>query len=333
MEVRSVYTTIDAHTAGEPLRIVTGGVPPIPGRTILEKRAYVKAKLDHIRRALMREPRGHADMYGCYITPPVSPGADLGVIFMHNEGYSTMCGHGVIALTTAAIETGIVAAVEPVTELVLDTPAGIVRARAEVANGRVRQVTFQNVPAFVLARDIVDVPPYGPIAVEIVYGGAFYALTATEIAIEPANVARLIDLGMAIKRAVMARRDVRHPLEPAIEGIYGTILTGPPGQPGSHGRNVTIFADGQVDRSPCGTGTSARLAALHAAGQLAIGQPYVHEGILGTRFTGRIVGLDQVGPYAAVIPEITGSAAITGFHQFVVDPLDPLQDGFLVSPR
>ncbi|MBI3977646.1 MAG: proline racemase family protein [Chloroflexi bacterium] len=333
MEIRHVYTTIDSHTAGEPLRIVTGGVPPIPGETILARRAYARNKLDHIRRALMREPRGHPDMYGCFITPPVSPESDLGVIFMHNEGYSTMCGHGIIALTTAALETGLLPAVEPVTEVALDTPAGLVRARAEVAGGRVRQVTFQNVPSFVFAHDLeVEVPGCGDVRIDVVYGGAFYAVAPANMAIRPANAGRLIDLGMRIKRAVEARLDARHHEQPEICGIYGTILTGPPDLLGSDARNVTIFADGQVDRSPCGTGTSGRLAALHAAGQVPVGRPYVNESILGTRFTGRIVGTCRSGPYPAIIPEVSGSAHITGFQQFIVDPADPLQDGFLVIP-
>jgi proline racemase len=334
MRFGRILSTIDAHCAGEPLRIITGGLPPIPGATVLERRRYLREHLDEVRRALLFEPRGHADMYGCVLSPPVTPGADLSVCFLHTAGYSTMCGHGVIALVTALIETGQLLGREPTTEVRLDTPAGPVVARAEVRAGRVLRVAFQNVPSFVFARDVrVEVPGLGAVRADVAYGGAFYAFVRARdlgLRVAPEQLRALVDAGERISRAVERALVVRHPLEPELRDIYGTVLTDEPSDPSAHGRNVTIFAERQVDRSPCGTGTAARLALLHAQGALAVGEPYVHESILGTRFTGRILGTTQVADYPAVVPEVAGSAHITGFHHFVVDPEDPLAEGFLL---
>ncbi len=271
MHFARFISTIESHAGGEPLRIVTAGVPPLPGATILERRAAMREHHDDLRRLLMWEPRGHADMYGCLLTPPVTPGATYGVLFMHNEGFSTMCGHGIIALTTALLETGMVPRQEPVTEIGYDTPAGYVLARAEVAGDRVRRVTFRNVPSFVHTTALPIVVEGREIAVDVAFGGAFYALVEAEtlapgLTIEPHRASELVARGMAVKRAVEAAARIAHPDEPGLHGIYGTIITGPPAQPGAHSRNVTIFAEGEVDRSPTGTGVAARLAALHARG-------------------------------------------------------------------
>lgn len=329
---RRTLTTIDAHAGGEPLRIVTAGLPPLPGATIMERRAAMLEHFDELRRILMWEPRGHADMYGAILTPPVSPAADYGVLFMHNEGYSTMCGHGIIALTTVLIETGMHPVVEDRAELGYDAPAGFILANAELEQGRVTRVAFTNVPSFVYHDGVAIETTYGAFSVPILFGGAFYALANAAdagLCIGASNVGELIDFGMAVKHAVEDRLEVVHPLEPELRGIYGTIICDTPSA-GADGRNVTIFADGEVDRSPCGTGTAARVAWLHATGRLPIEQPYVHESITGARFTGRVLETTEVAGRPAVIPEIAGRGYITGFHTFVVEPDDPLGGGFLV---
>jgi proline racemase len=327
-------TTIDAHTAGEPFRVITGGYPDLPGDTILERRRYARQHLDHLRTALMWEPRGHADMYGCIITPPVSPEADIGVLFMHNEGYSTMCGHGIIGIAKVALETGLLPRVEPETTVRIDTPAGLVTAHARVEGGQVTRVRFHNVPSFVLALDqTVDVPGLGQVRYDIAFGGAFYAFVQAEdvgATCTPEDFRPLIEKGLAIKRAVMADRPIPHPFEPDLSFLYGTIFVGPPQDSGAHSRNVCIFAEGEVDRCPTGTGVSARLAIHHARGEIGVGEPMVVESIIGTRFVGRIVETTAFGPYPAIIPEVEGTAHITGRHEFLIDPADPLRDGFIL---
>jgi trans-L-3-hydroxyproline dehydratase len=283
----------------------------------------------------MWEPRGHADMYGCLLTPPVTPGATYGVLFMHNEGYSTMCGHGIIALTTALLETGMLPRVAPVTEVGYDTPAGFVLARAAIEGDRVRGVTFRNVPSFLHTADLPIVVEGRALTVDVAFGGAFYALVEAErlapgLAVRPERVGELIALGMAAKRAVEAAATIAHPDEPGLHGIYGTIITGPPEGPGAHSRNVTIFAEGEVDRSPTGTGVSARVAALHARGALGLDEEITIESIIGSRFTGRAVATTTVGDYAAIVPEVGGRGFLSGFGQFVLDPEDEVGAGFLV---
>ena len=326
--------TIDAHAGGEPFRVVCGGLPEVEGDTMLERRRFARARLDHLRTALMWEPRGHADMYGCLVTPPVTPGADAGVLFLHNEGYSTMCGHGIIAFATVALETGMFPMHEPETTLRIDTPAGLVTARALVDERRVRRVTFRNVPAFVVELDAeVSVAGFGRVRYDLAFGGAFYALVdaaSVGLRCHADDYRPLIERGMRIKRAVSAARAVTHPFEDDLGFLYGTIFTGPPVEPGSHSRNVCVFADGEVDRSPTGTGVSGRVAVLHARGDTRLGQDIVVESIIGSRFTGRVVEVTRFGPYDAVIPEIEGTAHITGRHEFVIDPDDPLRDGFLL---
>ncbi len=242
-------TAIDAHTEGEPFRVVTGGFPELPGETILARRRYAREHYDHLRTALMWEPRGHADMYGCLVGPPVTPGADLGILFIHNEGFSTMCGHGIIGMATVALETGMLPATEPETTLKMDTPAGLVTAHARVVNGRVRSVRFYNVPSFVVGLDeIIDVPGLGRVRYDLAFGGAFYAYVQAEtlgLSCTPEHYRALIETGMAIKRAIMAGRPIPHPFEADLSFLYGTIFVGPPQTEGAHSRNVCIFAEGK----------------------------------------------------------------------------------------
>jgi proline racemase len=323
-----IVSTIDYHTAGEPFRIVTGGVGPIPGRTILDKRRFAAERLDRVRELLVNEPRGHADMYGCFVTEPEDEGGDLGVVFFHNAGYSTACGHGTIALATAALETGMLAVREPETELVIDAPSGRLPVVVEVADGRVRSVRFRNVPAFVAARGL----RLGEWEVDVAFGGAFYASVELPGRVVRSELPRLIEAGRELKRALEDDREWAHPLEPELRDIYGVIFW----QDEERGdgvltqRNVTVFADGEVDRSPCGSGTSARLALLDAAGVLRRGEPLRHLSIVGTEFEGRVVADADVAGAPAVVTEITGSAHLTGLHQFVLEPDDDLGTGFLL---
>jgi len=327
-------TTVDAHTEGEPFRVVTGGYPKIPGETILARRRYARDHLDHLRTALMWEPRGHADMYGCLVTPPVSENADIGVLFMHNEGYSTMCGHGIIGITTVALETGMLPVKGPETTVRIDTPAGLVTAHAEVDGSRVRRVRFHNVASFVLDLDQkVDVPGLGTVPYDLAFGGAFYAYVRAEdmgLTCTPADVRAQIEKATAIKGAVMASRSITHPFEEDLSFLYGVVFVGPAASPDAHSRNVCVFAEGEVDRCPTGTSVSARLALHHARGEIGVGETIVIESLIGSRFEGRVVQTTSFGPHAAVIPEVSGTAHITGRHEFLIDPEDELRHGFIL---
>ena len=335
--------TIDAHAGGEPLRLIVDGFPAPHGATMLEKREWVKRHADAIRRALMLEPRGHADMYGAVLTEPVSPGSHAGVLFMHNEGYSTMCGHGIIAVTTIALERGLLVPGGDEAAVVYDTPAGTIRARATRkagaaakageagGDGRVESVAFLNVPSFVLHGGLSVKVGTRQVRADVAFGGAFYAIVDSEAVGLPIDVAHLPELrrvGMEIKHAIESAMTVTHPADAGLRGIYGTIFTGPPSDEGADLRNVTIFADAEVDRSPCGTGTAAVMAVIDAMGLLAADRPFVHESVIGTRFRGRVASRTAVGEREAIVPEIEGSAWITGEHTFIVDEDDPLKDGF-----
>jgi proline racemase len=308
--------TVDYHTAGEPFRIVTGGVEPLDGRTILEKRRFASEHRDDVRRLLVNEPRGHADMYGCFVTEPEDEGADLGAVFFHNAGYSTACGHGTIALVTWAIESGRVKAHEPETEVVVDVPSGRLQTWARVEGRDVGSVRFRNVPAFVHSE-------------QVSFGGAFYA--SIEERVDPRELPRLIELGRRIKADLEAARAFVHPVEPELRDIYGVIFwqhesDGPP----LTQRNVTVFADGEVDRSPCGSGTSARLALLAAEGRLGVGGELLHRSIVGSEFKARIVAETEVAGLPAVVTEVEGRAHLTGRHEFALEPDDELGLGFLL---
>jgi len=337
--------TIDAHAAGEPLRLIVDGFPSPRGATMLDKREWVKIHEDHLRRALMLEPRGHADMYGAILTEPVAPGSHAGILFMHNEGYSTMCGHGIIAVTTIALERGLLMPGGEGTTIVYDAPAGTVRARAKIAAGsaapagdtaqaaRVESVAFVNVPSFVLHGGLAVKLSSRHIRADVAFGGAFYAIVDSEavgLPIDAAHLPELRRIGMEIKDAIEAAHTIAHPLEPGLRGIYGTIFTGPPSDDSADLGNVTIFANAEVDRSPCGTGTAAVMAVVDAMGLLSDERPFVHESVIGTRFNGRVSSRTVVGEHQAIVPEIEGSAWITGEHTFLVDENDPLKDGFRI---
>ena len=328
-----VITTLDVHAAGEPLRIITSGLPEIPGKTILEKRRYFRDHLDHIRLGVMWEPRGHADMYGAVLTKPVTSDGDLGVFFLHNEGYSTMCGHAIIALGTAILDTGIIQKEGNHPVIRFDTPAGRVTAFTSREDGRVKEVSFLNVPSFVYRSDeVVEIPGLGSVKYDVAYGGAFYAFCNAQeldLKLEVETYSRLIAYGRLIKNAVSAHLEIKHPFEEDLGFLYGTIFIGPPVDSSHHSRNVCVFAEGEVDRSPTGTGVSARAALHHIRGELSPGESITIESLLGTCFQVRIAELTEFGPFPAVIPEVTGRAAVTGQNSFYFDPNDPLKCGFI----
>jgi proline racemase len=320
-----IVEAVDYHTAGEPFRIVTSGVEPLAGETILDKRRDALARFDHVRELLVNEPRGHADMYGCFVCPPNDAGADLGVVFFHNAGFSTACGHGTIALVTWALDEGVVERGDGERRLVVDVPSGRLETWAQVVDGRVRTVRFRNVPAFVWATGLQAAGR----EVDVSFGGAFYASCRERV--EARELPRLIELGREIKRELEAGNEFVHPEEPELRDIYGVIFweheaDGPP----LTQRNVTVFADGEVDRSPCGSGTSARLALLAASGALPDGTALAHRSIVGTEFRARIVAEAEVSGRPAVVTEVEGSAYRTGRHVFELDPNDPLGTGFIL---
>jgi proline racemase len=323
---------IDMHTGGEPLRVITSGLPPIEGRTVLEKRRYFREHFDHLRTGLILEPRGHADMYGAIVT--ASETADFDAFFLHNEGYSTMCGHAIIALTTLALESDAHRQGGEPPPLTINVPAGTVRARGVMAQGRVREAVFRNVPSFAyLEEQSVTVPGLGRVRFDIAYGGAFYAILEAAplgLALGPEEYPRLIDYGRRIKRAIAEQVAVTHPTEGDLSFLYGTIFTAAARQPGHHSRNVTVFADGEIDRSATGTGVSARAALLHARGELRLGERITIESLLGSTLTVCCVEESRFGPHPAIIPQVSGTAHVIGCSEFCFDPDDPLSRGFLL---
>lgn len=324
---------IDAHTGGEPFRVVVGGLPEIPGSSVLERRAYAREHLDDLRKALMFEPRGHADMYGGWIGAPVNAGSDLSVLFVHNEGFSTMCGHGIIALAKVVLDTRIVARADDRPELIIDTPAGTVVATANREAGTVTDVSFRNVPSFVSRLDeTVVVDGVGEVRFDLAFGGAFYAFVdETTIPVDRGDIGALVAAAGRIKRAVVDAVPIEHPEHADLGFLYGVIFTGPSLQPDLLGRHVCVFADGEVDRSPTGTGVSARLAILHARDQAGVGDLVRIESVAGSVFSGMVTGVTELGGVAAVIPEVTGRAHITGRSEFWFDPDDDLGRGFLIG--
>jgi proline racemase len=324
----------DYHTAGEPFRIVTAGVPEIPGPTVLQRREFARtsADVDRVRRLLAHEPRGHADMYGGFIVPPDDSGAAFGVLFWHQDGYSTACGHGTIALGAWAVDTGLVAAPDDGdTDVVIDVPSGRVTARVSRAAGRTTGVSFLNVTSYVVSRSTVA----GDVPVAVSYGGALYAsVQASEfgLTVAPEHYTELIAAGRAVKAALRDTPVARHPSDPRLDGIYGTILYDDLADTddGPHQRNVTVFADGQVDRSPCGSGTSARMALLADAGRLRVGQTLRHDSIVGTTFVGHVIGSVTEANRTAWHTEVEGMAYRTGTATFTLDPDDPVGTGFVL---
>ena len=325
--------TIDLHTGGEPLRVIYDGLPEVKGKNILEKRRYFRDNLDIIRKRLMFEPRGHADMYGAVITEPFTEGADFGTFFLHNEGYSTMCGHAIIALTKLVLDIGMVVKEGDNPELIIDAPPGLIRAKAFRENGKVKKVSFLNVPSFLLYRDeAIYVDGIGDVTFDVAYGGAFYAFVDADklgLRMDAENYNKLIDWGRKIKYAVMDKYPIKHPFEEDLSFLYGTIFTGKPFTDGHHSRNVCIFAEGEVDRSPTGSGVSARAALHYAKGELEINKEVTIESILGTTMNVRVDSETIYGSRKAVVPEVSGTAFITGMHNFMIDPEDEIQEGFI----
>ena len=328
MRAARYFAAVDSHTEGMPTRVVTGGVGPIPGATMLERRAHFLAHMDDLRLLLMREPRGHGAMSGAILQPATREDADWGVLFIEVSGCLPMCGHGTIGVATVLVETGMVEVTEPETVVRLDVPAGLVEARVAVSGGRARSVTIRNVPSFLHARDrVVAADGMGEVGYDMAFGGNFYAIVdAAEagLEIDPSNAGELIARGLEIMEAVP---EPVHPRDPRIRGCRHVIFHAP-GRDGADARAATASHPGWLDRSPCGTGTSARMAQLHARGQLALGEPFVNESVIGTRFTGRLVEDATVAGRPAVVPEITGRAWITGMAQYLLDPDDPFPAGF-----
>jgi len=320
-------TTLDMHTGGEPLRVIVDGLPPIEGQTVLEKRRYFRDHYDHLRTGLMWEPRGHADMYGAIITSSID--ADFDVFFLHNEGYSTMCGHAIIALTKLVVETQLV----DKHEITFNVPAGKIVARASVSGGKVTEASFRNVPSFLCLRDQrVDVEGLGSVEFDVAYGGAFYAFVSAQalgLEFTPEHVDRVIDYGRRIKRAVMKRFPIEHPFEEDLSFLYGTIFTAPAIDPSHHSRNACIFAEGELDRSATGSGVSARAALHFAKRELGLNERVTIESILGSTMSVKVVEVTKFGPYDAVIPEVSGTASIIGRNEFYFDPDDPFRMGFI----
>lgn len=327
-------SVIDMHTGGEPVRIVTGGYPPIPKGTILEKRAWVRENVDHLRRLLMFEPRGHYDMYGALLVEPDLPDADLAVLFMHNEGYSTMCGHAVIALGRYAVDEGMVQVREPVTIVNIEAPCGLVTASVEVKDGKAGAVSFESVPAFLFAQDqATDLPGFGTVGFDIAYGGAFYALAdCRQFGLEFGRnrVRDFVDAATALTERLKADFPLAHPDHPDLAFLYGTILTdGGLGQDAPT-RNVCVFADAEVDRSPTGSGVTARLASMYAKGEIALGESRSFESIVGSRFTGAVARAVRAGTHDAIIARVGGRAFYSGRAEFWLEEDDELGRGFLL---
>ncbi len=347
MRLINMITAVDAHACGEPGRVITGGVLDVPGKTMFEKKTYLETQADDLRKRMLREPRGYPAANCNLILPPTRPDADAGFVIMEQTEYPPMSGTNTICVTTVLLETGMLPMEEPVTELALESPAGLVRVRADVSNGKVTRVTFQNVPAFAVHLDTkVEVPTLGTVTVDVAYGGMFYVIADAEplgLRLTPDEGRDIARLGEMIKAATREQLPVVHPENPEIAGVTIAQLSGPPTHPEAHRKNAVIVSTGTldwsqpsswtgaIDRSPCGTGTCAKMAALHAKKKLALNEDFRHEGILGTIFTGRLIAETQVGPYPAVVPTLSGRAWITGFANYVVDPDDPFPNGFTVG--
>ncbi len=327
--------TIDMHTGGEPLRVIVDGFPKLEGSSVLEYRSFIKNNYDHLRLALMHEPRGHADMYGCILLPPNDDDGDFGILFLHNEGYSTMCGHAIIAISTLAIEMNWVEITSPETHIKIDAPCGRINSFVKIKDGKVESVYFHCVPSFVVALDQeVEVEGLGNVEYDLAYGGAFYAYVNSDklgISLIPENYSLLIQKGMDIKRAVMTTNSqIKHPFEIDLSFLYGTIFIGGPVSEGLDSRNVCIFAEGEVDRCPTGSGVSGRMAIHFMRNEIEIGETMTIESITGSVFKGSVVREEKYGNFDAVIPQVEGTAHITGQHEFLVDPDDPFKFGFFL---
>ena len=347
MRLSHVLHAVDAHACGEPGRVIVGGVPHVPGTSMFEKMRWLEANADHIRRRMLNEPRGYPAACCNVILPPTHPDADAGYVIMEHVEYPGMSGSNTICVATVLLETGILPMREPVTDLVLEAPAGLIRVRAECTGGKVTRVTFRNVPAFAVALDVpVEVPQLGTVPVDVAWGGMFYAIAdATPLGLRlTADEGRdIVRIGEMIKAAAREQVPVTHPLNPGFAGITISQLSGPAHDPAHDARNAVVVSTGtfdwntpstwtgSIDRSPCGTGTCAKMAVLHARGRLRRGQPFHHESVIDTVFTGEIVDETRVGDRAAIVPTLSGQAWITGFAQYVLDPTDPFPEGFRVG--
>ncbi len=333
MRTSRVLHAVDSHTEGMPTRVVTGGVGTFPGATMAERRTWFIAHSDHLRTFLMNEPRGHSAMSGAILQPPTHPEADLAVLFIEVSGVLPMCGHGTIGVATVAVETGLVPVTEPVTSLTIETPAGLVRAEVAVRDGHAESVTIRNVASFALALDQqVEVPGFGTVSYDLAFGGNFYAITdlaGLGLPFERSAKDRLLQAGLALMAAIDDTAPPVHPERDDIRGVHHVYLAAP-GSDARHSRHAMAIHPGWFDRSPCGTGTSARMAQLHARGELGLGTDFVNESYIGTRFIGRLVEETTVAGRPAVVPTITGRAWITGTAQYMLDPSDPFPAGFVL---
>src|SRR3954469_16286541 len=342
-----MITAVDAHACGEPGRVITGGVLNVPGETMFDKKNWLAKHSDHLRKRMLREPRGYPAANCNLLLPPVHPEADAGFVIMEQVEYPPMSGTNTICVTTALLETGMIPMREPVTELTLEAPAGLIRVRAECRGGKVTQVSFRNVPAFAVHLDTaIEVPTLGRVVVDVAWGGMFYVIADAApfgLQLTPDEGRDITRIGELIKAATQEQLPVMHPENAEIRDVTIAQLSGPAASASNHRRNAVIVSTGKldwqrpstwtgaIDRSPCGTGTCAKMATLYARGQLALGEPFRHEGVLGTIFTGRLLETTTVGPYAAVVPELSGTAWITGFAQYVLDPQDPFPEGFTIG--
>ncbi len=347
MRISKIIQAVDAHACGEPGRVIVGGVADVPGASMYDKMVYMRDHMDWLRKLMLREPRGNPVTCCNILLPPTRPEAAAGYVIMEQVEYPGMSGTNTICVATVLLETGILPMVEPVTEFLLEAPAGLVAIRAECAQGKVKQVTFRNVPAFAAYLDeVIDVPHLGKVRVDVAYGGMFYVIADADqfgLSIRPEEGGDIVRIGEMIKAAAQEKLPVVHPLQPGFNGVSISQLSAPPTAPGAHRKNAVIVSTGTldwnrpatwkgiIDRSPCGTGTCAKMAVLHAKGQLALNQDFRHEGILGTIFTGRLVEETQIGPYKAVVPTLSGQAWITGIASYMVDPDDPFPEGYTLG--
>jgi len=347
MRISKMIQAVDAHACGEPGRVIVGGVLDVPGKSMYEKMVYLRTHADGLRLRMLREPRGYPAVCCNLILPPTLPEADAGFVIMEQTEYPGMSGTNTICVATVLLETGMLPMTEPVTEITLEAPAGLIRVRADCANGKVTGVTFQNVPAFAVYLDTtLEVPHLGPVRVDVAYGGMFYVIADAaqfNLRLTPDEGADIVRISEMVKAAAQEQLPVVHPENPGFKGVTIAELSGPPSRPDAHLKNVVTVSTGKldwdrpatwtgsIDRSPCGTGTCAKMATLWAKGKLGLNEDFRHEGVLGTVFTGRLLASTQVGPYPAVIPTITGQAWITGFSSYVVDAEDPFPDGFTVG--
>jgi proline racemase len=335
MKISNVVTVVDAHTEGQPMRIVTSGFPTIRGRTISEKYGYVEKNLEDLRRMILYEPRGHRTMCGAFLVEPTVPEADVGVIFIEPIGLVPMCGHGSIAIAKVLVETKRVKVTEPVTQVRLDTIGGLVKLSVRVKDGEVGEITLRNVKSFSYLRDVkIQTERFGDVKVDLAYGGTFYAIVlAKDVGLEivPKEAGKIVEYGEILRKSIQKQVKIMHPKGSSLAKVLQILFTAPPTHTKAHMKNVVIVPPAGIDRSPCGTGTSARMADLFAKGKLHVGDEFVHESITGTLFRGKIVGESQEGKYPAIIPEVTGKAYVTGFQRLVAEIDDPFKRGFLLA--